>query len=84
MAEIADLPSDGIEELDYTQKGQSRSGESMGSSGTGGSQSGGKASSLNVENKSLHNFVVIEDSPTEVTVQDSVTGDISFISKGIQ
>jgi hypothetical protein len=84
MAEIADLPADGIEELDYTQKGQSRAGESQGTSGTGRTQSGGSNSSLNVENKSLHNFVVIDDSPTEVTVQDSITGDISYISKGIQ
>ena len=82
MAEIADLPSDGIEELDYTQKGQSRSGEGFGTSGNG--KPAQSNSSLNVENKSLHNFVVIEDSPTEVTVQDSITGDISFISKGIQ
>ena len=52
MAEIADLPADGIEELDYTQKGQSRAGESQGTSGTGRTQSGGSNSSLNVENKS--------------------------------
>lgn len=83
MAEIAGLPADGIEELDYTQKGTSRSGESKGSSGTGSSQSGGKNSSLNVENKSLHNLIVIEDDGKELTVQDSITGEIDYISKGI-
>ena len=82
MADIADLPADGIEELDYTQKGQSRAGSSFGTSGNGKpAQTNG---TLNVENKSLHNLIVLEQDANEITVQDSVTGDISYINKGIQ
>lgn len=46
------VPTDGIEDLDYTDKGESRAGESKGTSGTGNSQSA-KGGDGNLENKSL-------------------------------
>lgn len=60
----AGFNQDGIDELDFTDKGESRSGESKGSSGTGNSQKGGNSSSTNMENKSLSSvrkFVVDGD-----------------------
>jgi hypothetical protein len=55
LAEVG-LTDEGIEELDYTDKGESRSGESQGSSGTGNSQQGGSNSATNNENKSIIAF----------------------------
>lgn len=46
------LPLEGIDEIDFSDKGSSRAGESQGTSGTGDTQSGGANSSLNSENKS--------------------------------
>ena len=44
------VPTEGIDKIDYTDKGTSRSGESKGSSGTGDTQAGGSASESNMEN----------------------------------
>lgn len=79
MAEIADLPAEGIEELDYTQKGQSRSGESFGSSGSGRKNQAN--STLNVENKSVNNFQVLEDNDIDITLYDSSTNETHTIVK---
>jgi hypothetical protein len=48
--ELLDAPTDGIEDLDFTDKGDSRAGESKGSSGTGNTQQGGVASATNANN----------------------------------
>ena len=53
VLEVGGFPTDGVDEIDYTDKGKSRSGESQGTSGTGDTQSGGANSSTNMENKSL-------------------------------
>lgn len=53
VLDIGGFPTDGVDDLDYSDKGGSRAGESMGSSGTGNTQSGGASSSTNMENKSL-------------------------------
>jgi len=50
---IGGFPTEGVDEIDFTDKGASRSGESQGSSGIGNTQSGGANSSTNMENKSL-------------------------------
>lgn len=50
----ANIPTDGIDSIDFTSSGSSRAGESQGSSGTGNSQSGGSNSSTNMENKQQH------------------------------
>lgn len=71
LFEKAKLPIDGIEELDFTDKGQSRAGESQGTSGTGNTQQGGSTSSTNMENKSMRNLVVDGDK-----IIDSVTGSV--------
>lgn len=44
------VPTEGIDELDFSSKGDSRAGESKGSSGTGDSQEGGSASEMNMDN----------------------------------
>lgn len=54
------LPLEGLDKLDYTDKGQSRAGESQGSSGTGGKNQ--QNSSTNMENKQL---VPVNLIPTE-------------------
>lgn len=59
------LPSEGIDELDFSGKGDSRSGESQSSSGTGSTQSGGASSDTNMENKQLDNGVIANLIPTE-------------------
>ncbi len=53
-------PLEGIDELDYTDKGQSRAGESEGSSGTGSSQSGGVASATNSNNGGMDKALVMD------------------------
>lgn len=47
----ADIPTDNIDDIDFSDKGQSRSGEGMGTSGTG--VGGQENSSTNMENKQL-------------------------------
>lgn len=59
--EKSGLPTDGIDELDFTDKGESRSGEGLGTSGTGDSQKGGSNSSINMDNKSMRKLVVDGD-----------------------
>jgi len=51
LYDIAGLPTDGIDELDFSSEDQSRSGESFGSSGNGKSDQNN--SDTNMENKSL-------------------------------
>lgn len=50
LCRIANLPTTGIDLLDFTDKGDNRGGESKGSSGTGGTQSNTASSSTNGEN----------------------------------
>jgi hypothetical protein len=68
LAKKARIPIDGIEDLDYTDKGDSRSGESKSTSGTGTSQAGGRASSINSANKALVKNMIL-DGDTLVDVQ---------------
>lgn len=69
------LPIEGLENLDYQNKGTSRAGESQGSSGTGnGSQ---QNSSTNMENKQLH---LVATGDEDVFI-NSATGDPVFIHK---
>lgn len=74
----ADFPIEGIEGLDFTDKGASRSGESFGSGGQGTTVAGRDSSSLNSENasKSLIKHLVLEGD----TIIDTETGD-EFIAK---
>ena len=55
------LPTEGIEEIDFTDKGASRAGESQGTSGTGDTQAGGKASESNMENGSSIDKALVID-----------------------
>jgi hypothetical protein len=72
---------DGVEDLDYTEKGDSRSGESKGTSGTGKTQAGGSNSSTNMENKSVENYVFDEETKDEITLINTSTGKPHFIPK---
>lgn len=49
----ANIPTEGIDNIDFTDKGDSKAGTSLGTSGQGNSQSGGANSSTNVENKQM-------------------------------
>ena len=60
LARITGLPLEGIRELDYTNKGESRSGESQGTSGTGDTQSGGKSSDTNSENGGVTKSLIVD------------------------
>jgi hypothetical protein len=80
----ADLPIDGIEELSFTDKGDSRAGESGGSSGTGNTQNGGSSSATNSENASksvAKNLVLDYEDNNQIVLIDSSTGESVFINK---
>lgn len=62
LLEIGGFTTEGVDEIDFTDKGQSKSGTSLGTSGQGNSQSGGANSATNVENKSLF---LLEDRKAE-------------------
>lgn len=65
-------PLEGIEDLDFTDKGQSRAGESQGSSGTGNTQDGGVASTVNTENGGTVKSLVVDGD----YIVDSETGKV--------
>ncbi len=75
--------TDGLEDLDYTDKGQSRSGESQGSSGTGNTQEGGGATSTNnMENSDVSKDLILEsEDDKQITLVDTKTGLPIFIDK---
>ncbi len=62
LLEIGGFTTEGVDKIDFTDKGQSGAGRSQGSSGVGNSQSGGANSATNVENKSLF---LLEDRKAE-------------------
>jgi hypothetical protein len=79
------LPEDGIEELDFNGKDESKAGLSMGSSGQGDTQAGGVASSTNMENKQLDNApknFVLADSYGDTNVLIDEDGKAVFVPKG--
>lgn len=78
----AGLTTEGIEDLDFTDKGQSRAGESEGTSGTGSSQDGGVGSTTNNENAvTAKSFRLdYEDNEMFVAVDES-TGEHIQIKK---
>jgi len=73
--EKAGLPLDGLDEIDFSDKGQSRAGESMGTSGTGSSQQGYDASTANNENAATKSLVVDKVTDDEVVLIDTNTGN---------
>lgn len=79
----AGLPTEGIEELDFTRQ-ESGSGEgSMGTSGTGTSQAGGASSAINSDNTASANksFILEEETDSTIVIQDTDTGDIFEVDK---
>jgi len=64
-------PDDGIDELDFTDKGDSRSGESQGTSGTGSVGGGASTSTANLENSDATKTLVVDGD----TVIDVSTGN---------
>ncbi len=78
----AGLPTEGIEDLDFSDKGASRSGESQGSSGTGNTQNEGAASAVNSENGGVaKNLVVDYETEEQIVAVDTATGSPIFIDK---
>ena len=69
-AKLAGAPVEGIEDLDYTDKGESRAGEGLGTSGQGANDQNN--STLNVENKSMA-INLVQDGDYLV---DIVTGEV--------
>lgn len=63
ILEIGGFTTEGVDKIDFTDKGDSRSGDGKGTSGTGSSQSGGANSATNVENKS--SIILLEDRKEE-------------------
>lgn len=82
------LPTDGLDELDFSGEDESRAGESKGSSGTGNTQDGGGASTVNVENKQLNegdtikNFVVVDTYKDQDVLYDDKSKETIFVNKG--
>lgn len=81
--DLAELPIDGIDELDFSAEDTSRAGESQGSSGTDNSQSGGANSATNVENKQLsnNNWVFIAEHGGQVEYYDKDAKQTIFVDK---
>lgn len=81
---MSGMPIEGIEDLDFSSKGESRAGEGLGTSGTGNTQNGGSNSATNVENKSV-NFgsKFIKDYETEdfVVAVNAATGEHIYVHK---
>lgn len=75
-------PIDGIEELDFTNKGQSRAGESQGSSGTGNTQDGGVASTVNSENGGTVKNLIVDGDKIIDTETDEVVNMIDLNKDG--
>lgn len=76
------FPIEGIEDLDFVGKGQSRAGESGGTSGTGNSQSSGGNSSLNSENASVQkSFVLEEEDEDYLYIIDTISGQTILVPK---
>ncbi len=83
VAEDLGAPIEGIEDLDYTDKGDSRSGESNGTSGTGDTQSGGSASESNMENgASADKSLEVSKSNDEIRVGGEVINSDELDGKG--
>lgn len=78
---LLDFPLDGIEELDFSNKGQSRAGESNGTSGTGSSQDGGANSATNMENTGVTKNFYLDWEDDEVYVGTSEDGEMVTINK---
>ncbi len=87
---LAGLPTEGIEGLDFSSKGESRAGESEGSSGTGDSQQAGSNSATNVENsgvskssEEIKKFTLDPSFETDnqYVAVDQQTGEHIFIDK---
>ncbi len=74
------LPMTGVEDIDFTDKGDSRSGESKGSSGTGNTQKGGKTSSTNMENKQMLHYRQ-EDLGDQLAILDENDNLVQIIEK---
>jgi hypothetical protein len=81
LYEKGGLPLDGIEDLDFTDKGESRAGESLGTSGTGNSQGKQDSSTANNENAATKNMVIDYETEDEVVAIDTNTGEPMFIQK---
>ncbi len=76
--------TEGIDELDFTDKGESRAGESEGSSGVGNSQEGGGANSTsNLENSDISKNLIFdyEDENQVVLIDVDNNGKPIFIDK---
>lgn len=71
---LSGLPTDGISDLDFSDKGKSRSGESQGTSGIGDSQKAGVASATNMENKQVN--LVTEDDGDKISLIDVDSGKL--------
>ena len=75
-------PTDGIEDIDFSDKGQSRAGESNGTSGTGNTISGANTSTSNMENSDITKNLVFESQDDDkITLIDTKTGNPIFIDK---
>jgi len=76
-------PTDGIEELDFNDKGDSRAGDGMQTAGVGTSTNvGGKDSSVSSnENAATKNLVLQEETEDTFTLIDTDTGEPIFINK---
>jgi hypothetical protein len=81
--ELAELPIEGISELDFTGEDTSKAGTSKGSSGTGSSQAGGANSATNVENKQLEarDLILIDDYDDTSVYYDRTAKETVFINK---
>lgn len=84
ILELAGLPPEGLDELDFSSKGESRAGESEGTSGTGNSQPGGVNSATNVENSGVTKKFILDPSfetDSQVVAVNESTGEHIFIDK---
>lgn len=82
-----DLPIEGIEDLDFTSKGESRSGDGMATAGEGtsnshGGKNGSDASVANNENTSVTKKLVYEsETEDSITLVDTISGEPLVIDK---
>lgn len=87
MLKKAKLPTEGVDELDFTNKGTSRAGESGGSSGTGNSQLGGATTALNSENvakaASIEDYIFEREDKDEIVLINKETGEPYFMRKDV-
>lgn len=78
----ANLPTEGIDEIDFSDKGKSRAGESEGTSGTGNSQQSTDASTVNAENGGVSkNLILDRVEDDQIVLIDVESGSPIFINR---